>query len=183
MSINGWINHLLAEGRLHLVEPTFPSDEAGRTLLVSQEIRTLIEGPWTAKIWEARCMKLRADLENFASGGEITICTQPFTARTEDLALLDPIQDGVWDMRSRSQPGLRLLGQFIDRDKFVALIPATRSVSSPYLARGPLGDKESGEWRTAIRDCTTYFRALFQSLQAVRGGNVRDVLSGNYNPD
>lgn len=183
MSINDWIEHLIDERRLYLVEPVFESDEADRTLLVSPEIWRLIEGPWPEEKWKARCLGLRANLENFARGGEIRVCVVPFKAGKADLGLLDPIQNGVWDIRSRNpNPGLRLLGQFADRDTFVALIPATRSVSSPHLTRGPLNAKDSPEWRDAIRDCTMLFRSLFQSNMPVRGDNIRDILSGGYNP-
>jgi hypothetical protein len=183
MSINGWINHLIDEERLHLLKPVFESDEAGRTLLVSPEIWRLIEGPWATEAWGARCSKLRADLESFASGAEIHTCTTPFKARDADLGLLAPVEDGVWDIRSRNpRPGLRLIGQFIERDTFVALIPASRSKATEHLAHGPLNDRDSPEWRAAIRVCTVLFRSLFHPYVPIGGDDIRDVLSSSYNP-
>lgn len=181
MSIGGWIQHLVGEGRLHLIEAVFKSDDTARTLLVSPEIWGLIEGPWPSGAWRTRCFRLRADLESFASGGEISICVEPFRARDEDLALLAKPEHGVWDYRSREpRPGLRLLGQFVGRDTFVALIPATRSIRDEFIPRGPLGDKDSREWRRAIRDCRSQFRSLFSPYKPITGGNLSDLLSGGY---
>lgn len=185
MSISGWVDHLIDEGRLCLLEPVFQSDEAKRTLLISPEIEGLIEGPWPTKAWEVRAQRLRADLENFAAGGEISVCAQPYGATVEDLGLLGPPEDGVWDWRSREpNPGLRLLGQFLDRDTLVLLVPAMRSKPCEppeFIPRGPLGDADSAEWRAAIEETVGRFRTLFQPHVAIAGDNVQHVLSGGYN--
>jgi hypothetical protein len=184
MSIDSLINRRIDEGRLFLVEPVFDSDEADRTLLIAPEINHLIEGPWPNEKWEVRGNRLRADLENFASGGRLSVCVEPFEATKEDLGLLDPPDHGVWDLRSREpQPGLRLLGQFVAKDTFVALVPAMRSVRSDppdFVYRGPLGDRNSREWRLAVRDTEILFRSLFLPFNAVMGDDIRDVLSGSY---
>ena len=184
MSIDARIKQLLDDERLYLVQSVFDSDEAARTILISPEVHRLIEGPWPTPAWETRGNKLRADLESFASGAEISVCVTPFEAREEDLALLDPPDDGVWDWRSREPaPGLRLLGHFIRRDTFVLLIPAMRSVASippDFVPRGPLENQGSIAWRHAIRDTRAAFRSLFLPFQPIPGDNLQDVLSSGY---
>jgi hypothetical protein len=186
MSIGGWISHLIDEHRLYLIEAVFRGDNADRTLLISPEIHSLIEGPWPNEAWKARAAALRADLESFAAGGEISVCVEPRRAREEDLALLGPIEAGVWDWRSRKpSPGLRLVGQFVGKDTLVLLTPAMRSAKcnpSGFIRHGPLGDADSLQWRAIIAETTSLFRALFHPHAAVTGANLQDVLSSGYNP-
>lgn len=184
MSISGWIARLIKEDRLFLLEPVFGSVAAKRSLLVSSEIQRLINGPWPTKRWEERGARLRADLESFASDGEISVCTDPHLASVEDLGLLAPAEAGIWDWRSRDpKPGLRLLGQFVEKDCLALLIPAMRSsVCDPpdFVPRGPLNDAASDAWREAIADTSKLFRALFHPYIPVPGGDIRNVLSGGY---
>jgi hypothetical protein len=179
MSIESWINELVDVRReLHPIQPGFDSDPVARTMLVSPEVWRLIEGPWPDAACERRCSALRADLENFVVGQEITVSVTPFAAGAADLGLLHPPAAGVWDFRSRHpKPGLRILGQFAAKDTFVALIPATRSVAHPFFSRGPLGVGSSREWRDAIESCKALFRNLFTAFPAIGGDNIHDLLS------
>lgn len=181
MSIDGWIKQLVDGKRLYLIESPFMSDHHSRTLLVSKEIHDLVNPPWPNTRAEVRFSKLRADLENFACGGEMSVCTEPFQGREEDLAVLDPKEDGVWDLRSRNpSPGLRIIGQFADRDVFFGAVLATRSKPESGL-RGPLGAKDSEQWKSAISDCRKTFNGLFNpAFSAVAGGRIEDVLSERY---
>lgn len=180
MSIDDWIERLICDKRLFLVEPPFMSDTCARTLLVSPTIHAIVQGPWDHARDEVRYSKLRADLENFSSGGELSVCAEPFEATDEDLAILDPRADGVWDFRSRNpSPGLRLIGQFAKLDTFVALVLAPRSKPVDGLPP-PLGDRNSREWKRAISDCRKAFGSLFNPFEAIQGGNVEDVLSERY---
>ncbi len=181
MSIDGWVKRLVDDKRLYLIESPFMSDRQARTLLVTPLIQALVNGPWVDARAEVRFSKLRADLENFASGAEIAVCEEPFRARDEDLAALDPREAGVWDLRSRHpRPGLRIIGQFADRDVFVGVVAAARSAPVQGL-RGPLGERGSKEWKSAISDSRKAFNSLFNpAFKALAGGRVEDVLSERY---
>jgi hypothetical protein len=181
MSIDDWIADLIAEKRLHLVEPPFEGDPVERTLLVSPEIWSLINGPWFGAEAEKRCNRLRADLEAFVMGGSTAVCPIPYEAEEAFLGFLDSPTCSVWDIRAREPtPGIRLLGQFVEYNKFVALVPASRSVNVPYIARGPLGYGRSKEWKDAIRDTEHLFRSLFGPNDPVKGDAVHAILKQPY---
>jgi hypothetical protein len=184
MSIDDWLERRCGDGRLFEVRPTFDGDEFLRQLWVSPEIWNLINGPWTTREQETRCAALRADVEAFISGAVVTICSRPYEARDAFLGYLNSESGGVWDLRSRDpRPGIRLLGQFVGRNKFVALIPASRSRKIPYIQRGPLNDGDSPEWREAIKECEGLFRRLFYPMEAIKGGVIGDVLNEPYNQE
>lgn len=181
MSIQEWIDGLLEDERLCLLEPTIPSDPVERVMLVSPEVWGVINGPWPKVKWERRCSALRADLEAFIRGDEISLSLTPYKADTAYMGLLDPPADGVWDIRSRDPaPGIRVLGQFAKRDLFVALVPAARSVEVEFLTRGPLGEGQSDEWAAAIKECRAAFRKLFYPLLPLRGDNPSEYVSQKY---
>jgi hypothetical protein len=50
------------------------SDPVRRTLLISSEIKAVLDGPWPSKSAERRCGELRADLEAFVKGERISAC-------------------------------------------------------------------------------------------------------------
>ena len=178
MSIEDWINGLLVEERLFCVEPPFRGDPVERRVLVSPEIWALIEGPWNTADAERRCSKLRADLEAIVTGQSVSVCLEPRKARDETLAYLDSPTNSVWDIRARDpSPAIRLLGQFPCLNALVALIPASRSVHVPYVARGPLGEYGSREWRDAISDCEHLFRSLFGPNEPMRGADIHAILA------
>jgi len=184
MSIREWIRGLIddADKRLYVVNPPFPSEPALRTLLVSPEIHTLITGQqWPNADWTRRCNALRADLESFVVGNYIGVSLTPREAGSAYMGLLAPEADGTWDIRSRDpSPGIRLLGRFAERDTFIALIPASRSVHSELMVRGPLGAFGSEEWNAAIKECNAEWRKLFPTYGPITGGNAGDFLSAKY---
>jgi hypothetical protein len=151
---------------------------------VAPEIWRLINGPWSRSGEEVRCSKLRANLESFVMGEAITVCTRPYEADEAFLGFLDSPSQSVWDIRSREpNPGIRLLGHFIGRNQFVALIAASRSKVIPYIPRGPLGDRDSEEWRRAISDCEGEFRRLFSPFEPLKGDQIHDLLGEPYHSE
>lgn len=183
MSIEEWINHLVADGRLFPLRPVFKGDSIRRPMFMSEEVRNLIEGPWTTAAAATRCGQLRADLEAFVVGAELSICLRPYHARDAQMGLLSPIEDGVWDVRSQNpKPGIRVLGRFGRRDWFLALIPACRSRKVDYIARGPLDDGNSQAWDDAISDTRRLWQHLCPVYPAVGGDDAREYFSDRYNP-
>ena len=181
MSIDNWITELERCGELHALQPVLPGDPVVRRIWLSAEVQALIEGPWPNAKWEIRCGKLRADLEAFVIGHEIGVCLTPYQAGTAYMALLSPVKDGIWDIRSRDpQPGLRILGAFAMQDGFVALVPASRSVGTDLPIRGPLGDRNSAAWKAAVRDCKAKWRRLFPMFQRIGGDNIHDYLDDKF---
>lgn len=179
MSIHDWINQAVGDKRLHWVDPVFRSDSVQRRMLVTTEIASLIDAPPAR--FASRCAKLRADIESFVTGDEITVCLEPFEARKAYMGLLSPPEDGVWDIRSRDpSPSLRLLGHFADCDLFVASVIASRSMPWPPVMRGPLGSRDSHEWAEAIRAANAEWRKHFGPFKQAYGGDIHDVLTCKY---
>jgi hypothetical protein len=181
MSIHDWINSAAGDAppRLHWVDPVFTSDPVVRRVLVTPEIWNLIDSPPSR--YQARCDRLRADIESFVTGDEIAVSLTPFQAGGAYMGLLAPPQDGVFEFRSRDHsPGLRLLGHFADRDLFVVTVIASRSVPWPPVMMGPLGSQNSPEWAAAINAANAAWRRLFGPFKQAYGGDIRDVLSGKY---
>ncbi len=101
------------EGRLILFEPCDPGACIKRPIYLSVEVQALVDGPWKKQDDERRSGALRAELENFSSGGMIGIAREPYNAKTALLAQLDSPRDEVWEIRSRSpKPSLRIFGRF-----------------------------------------------------------------------
>lgn len=181
MSTRGWIGELVRHGRLVSMEPVFSGDPIARQMFLSPEVSALIEGPWPSAKAEKRCGHLRADLESFVLGREVGVCNRPFEARTATMGLLSPVTNGVWDIRSQEpRPGIRVLGFFAERDVFVALVPASRSIVTDFIPRGPLGDRDSREWRSIIREARLQWKALFPNHNPIGGSDIDEYLSGKY---
>lgn len=176
-----WIKTLLSNGRLFELEPSFEGDPIKRRMLLSDEVWGLLSGPWGSKTEERRCQALRADLEAFVKGEELSVSVTPRKAGDHLLGLLDPPRDGVWDIRSQDpRPGLRVVGRFAAKDVFVGLIPASRSVAVPYITRGPMGDYGSPQWKEIIRQAKADWRRLFPMFPPVSGVNVSELLSEKF---
>jgi hypothetical protein len=181
MSIKDWIDAMVQSERLRPLVPVLESDPVSREMYLSPEVFALIEGPWSSTDAEKRCNELRSDLDAFVAGQTRTICVKPFQARNEQLAILHPVDDGVWDIRSQKpSPGIRVLGMFAQRDVFLALIPATRSIKVDYIDRGPLGEKCDPAWAEIISETKDLWRRTMSPYSPITGDNPDDYFSEGY---
>jgi hypothetical protein len=180
MSIRDEINARLNEmpPRLFTLERSLPSDPVSRSMFLSEEIKNLLDGPWARDDRRYRAGRLRADLEEFIKGEEITLCFEPFAAKTAYMGRLCPIVDSVWDIRSRDpSPALRVVGFFAEMDAFVALRWAPRSRRPGWTDKPPLGDRDSSEWRDIIVQCKTDWKNLFHTYLPVTGECINAYVS------
>lgn len=181
MSMQDAIRGRVEGGEIVEIAPTFPGDPHHRSLYVSPEIWTLANGPWESEKTSRKCARLIADLSAFVAGDQISVCNRPFQAKDAFLGLLSPVSEGVWDIRLRDpDPGIRLIGKFALKDVFIALLPASRSVSVSWVGRGPLGSADSMEWAKIIRECKADFRRLFGVWPSLTGDTISDHLSANF---
>jgi len=147
-------------------------------MLLSEEVKAFLNGPWTHQDLQYRAGRLRADLEEFIKGEEITLCFTPFAAKSAYMGRLCPVQDSVWDIRSRDpSPALRVVGMFAATDLFVALRWGPRSRRIRGTTKPPLGSRDSREWRDIIIQCKTDWRNLFHSYLPVSGDRANDYIS------
>lgn len=180
MSIRDEINARMGEGppRLFRLERSLKSDPESRSMFLSQELKELLDGPWDNQELRYRAGRLRADLEEFVKGSEIAVCMEPFVAKTAFMGRLKPVEDSVWDIRSRDpSPALRVVGLFAETDTFVALRWAPRSKRAKWTNKLPLGPKDSREWRDIILQCKTDWTNLFRPYPPVQGDAVHAYIS------
>jgi hypothetical protein len=174
MSIRDEINSRVSEGRLFQLRPLIESDEVKRSMFVSEKLFSKLhpeaDGP---NSFDARNALLRADLERFINGSEITVARNPFKKSKKCyLAPVDPTRLGIWDIRSVDpRPGLRVLGCFSEKDVFVALEMETRE---------SLGGPNDKAWRDFIERCSAHWRRLFGTYLPFFGGETSDYFSENF---
>ena len=171
MSIRDEINHRIREGRLFHLPHAIPSAPTGRTMFVSQEIVPLAFGPWVGRTAH-RFAQLRAHLDAFTENRLISVAVDPYDkANSAYLAPIDPISDGVWDIRSIDpSPAIRVLGCFAEIDVFVSLI---------WSYRKDLGGPGSKEWRDFRERAKASWRNLFPTYRPLIAGTPNEYISQN----
>jgi len=148
MSIDILIDHYLTNGTLFRLHPWLPSTRLTRMICLAPSVNEYVLSD------EYRAGRLHQDLDLFIAGDIITVSMIPRKAGVAYMALLDPTEDAIWDMRSRDpSPGLRILGAFARKDYFIGLVLRTR--------RQLVNDKH---WDKAIAECHREWRARFHAL-------------------
>lgn len=172
MSIRSEIFELGIRGRLRRLDPAVPGRPLMRTMLLSEDVVSLMFDADRRTDDPVRMASLRRDLDMFVEGSTITVATQPYKAGTAYLARLDPADDEIWEIRSRHpKPGFRIFGRFAEQDTFIAL---------NWSRRDRLGGPKSREWKDAIRLCKTRWSQLFPTQPPFRSSRIDDYLSRNY---
>jgi hypothetical protein len=147
-------------------------------MFLSEEIMGVLAGPWEHEALRYRGGRLRGDLEEFVKGEELAVCLEPFVAKAAYMGRLAPVEDGVWDIRSRDpKPALRVIGFFAELDVFIALRWAPRSKLIKGASRPPLGARDSREWRDVVVQCKTDWTNLFHAYRPVTGECINDYIS------
>ena len=176
MSIADQIQALVRGGRLHHIEPVDPSLEVKRVMVVSNDIQTLLDGPWSSDWLERRAGSLRADLEMFVRGQVLSVSVTPYKHVRAYMGLLDPPEKGFWEIRSRDpNPSLRVFGHFADVNLFVALVWHPRSVEVD--GRAPLGGARELSWEFAKLECEEAWQDLFPNHRPRIREKVSDLIS------
>lgn len=175
MSIRIEWQKFVAERVLHRVEP-FPGDPCKRTVLVSNEIWDLLNGPWEAE-QGIRCALLSSTLQQIATGATLVVEMDPRKARKANMGRLAPVEAGVWDIRCRGKPGIRVFCFFLEMDVLVAFFCSPRSVPISWLDRLPLGVGNSVEWRRAIAESKREWAKLFPAHNPLVGDDLNAYLS------
>ena len=171
MNIRDWIKYCCARGTLFPVEPLIQSDSIERGLYVSGDIYKMLQPPWESMKQEEEWGYARNIMDTFVSGGIVSIPKEGRrkNAPYHQMALLSPQEKGVWDIRAtKPKPGIRVVGQFAEKDLFIALVWQHRTV---------LGGYNSKEWKNVILGCQTKWRNIFPSYAPYTGGDYNDYLS------
>ena len=180
-SIRAAIRRHVRAGRLHALEMTDASDPVERVLVYTDQIKTLLEGPWAQTSCANRAARLRADLEAFVRGEPVSVCLRPYEAGAAFLGRLAEPEEEVWDVRAREpNPALRLFGRFAAPDHFVAF--DWRPRSKPWNGREPLHDRHDPEWDAEKAKCLAQWERLFPKHDPVHGGTVYEYVTSNALP-
>lgn len=172
MSIDAIIKEAVDSEKLHIFGG-LDSDEARRTLLLHPQIVTDMEAVLDQN---KRLGRLISDFDNFCIGNEITISLTPYEHRDAYMGLLDPEEDGFFDIRSRDpNPGIRVFGRFVKPDTFVALEWWPRSVDMG--GKKKLGERNSQEYHFALIEAGQRWDATLPNVRPVTGGQVSDFLT------
>ncbi len=179
MSIRKDWTELVADGQLVKLGFAIPGPPEGRTVLMTSEVAGLIDGPWDDTVMGDRCARLRANLETFLSGSRMTVCWEPFKGKDHhQLGRLNPITDGVWDLRSVDpSPGLRLFFCLAEKDVMIAFLCSPRSIPVSWLRRLPLGPRTSKQWKQAQSECKRQWKYLFPAHTPLVSDNPDDCIS------
>lgn len=177
ISIRAAMRAAIDKGQLWPLNPTFDSDPVKRTILINQDIAVLLENP------ERRMQRLRADLETFVKGEEVTLSMVPYKHKTAYMGLLSPESEGIWEIRSRDpSPAIRVLGSFALTDVFVALAWRLRSRRDHrWPAQRPLGDRHSLEYQFTQISVLERWSAVFPEHKPITGSDPSELLSDKYN--
>lgn len=153
MSKSDDLQRALASGRLRTLPMRSQSDAELRVVLLSEEVSSLVLGPYLTDAHAIRANMLRSDLESFVKGSVVSMSLTPKKAKTANFGLLKPISAATFDFRSREpSPSIRILGHFLEADKFVALTWRPKRVQVNWSNRIPLGDDER-LWAIAMHEC------------------------------
>jgi putative component of toxin-antitoxin plasmid stabilization module len=175
MSIREEWRKLVASGFLSKLDP-FPGDPHARTVLMTREIQELTEGPWEGEQGK-RCARLLATLQNIVAGRKLVVNLDPYSAREANMGRLDPVTDGIWDIRCRDKPGLRVFCAFLEKDVLAVFICSPRSAEVPWLHRVPLGIGESVAWEHAIKETKREWAKLLPAEVPVTGDDLNEYLT------
>jgi hypothetical protein len=140
-------------------------------MYVSAEVLDAVAGPFAKTRDGKRLFEFRQTLDAFVEGGEFSIAEDPYVKPSDAmLARVDPVDAEIWDIRSIvPKPGIRALGGFVCRDKFIVLT---------WDWRENLDDR--GTWSAEIERCIAAWRDLFGSMGPLKGASLDDYLTNFY---
>jgi hypothetical protein len=169
MSIDPILEELLSRGRLIRLPSLFTGDDTARTMLVSPDVLAAVSPPFPDTEEGRRRAEFRQWLDSFSEAGEFSVSEDPNRKPPDAmLARVAPVGEQFWSMRvtePEDTAGIRGLGAFLGKDKFVCL-------TWDYREHIPVFDDEVDAVRSA-------WRGLF-GLQPPFSGETLDDYLTNY---
>jgi hypothetical protein len=166
MSIHDLINDAVNRGRLFYLPPKYSIYAVKRSIFITQEIKDLLEGYEADHQWKIRGEELRADLDKFTCGRPIVATFAPKRERSVLWKRLLKSSEEIWEVRSHSEPALRVFGRFAEKDSFIAVTWALRE----HL-------DEDSEWNRCKQIVKCEWRNLFFANEPFSGDHPNDYIS------
>jgi hypothetical protein len=169
MSICTILAEQVRQRKLTELPSLFTGDDTARAMFASRDVLVAVSPPFPDTEQGQRLGEFRAWLDSFVEGGEISVAENPNEKPPDAmLARVAPVEDEFWSIRvtePEDTAGIRALGGFAGKDKFVCLI-------WDYREGIPVFDEEVEAARVAWRD-------LFGSQRPFRGESPDEYLT-NY---
>jgi hypothetical protein len=146
-----------------------PEGETPRKLYLSEEVADGLFTQATEDQDGIRRARAQAVLEDFVDGGFLTVAEDPFDKdRKAIMARVDPVNLEIFDFRCLDpEPGIRVLGCFVDIDEFVALTWDYR-------------EEFDGRWPEQVKRCSESWKEIFGSALPHKGAQLDAYLSYNF---
>jgi hypothetical protein len=177
MSIRLEWQRLVGDGEYLWSLAPFSGDPAIRTVLLCEEMNELFAREMEEGKEANRRSRLLATLHHIVAGKRVVVCMDPYEAREAHMGRLDDLKDGVWDIRCRGKPGLRVFCQFLEKDVLLTATCRPRSKIVNWLGWFPLGERNSKEWKRGIAAIKREWQRLFPTYEPLIGDNLDDYLS------
>jgi hypothetical protein len=139
-----------------------------REIYASEEVMMAVADPFGGDGEAAdHLSEFRQTMDAFLEGGEFSVSEDPYNKPSDAmLARVDPVEDEIWDIRSITpHPGIRCLGAFHSKDRFIALT---------WDYRVNIVD-----WKAEIQSCKDLWRDIFGAVKPLSASKVDDYLC-NY---
>jgi hypothetical protein len=169
MSIDRILAELVAQGRLISLPSLFTGTDTARLLYVAPAVFAAVSPPFADNETGRRLAEFRASLDGFLEGGEISVAEDPRRKPPDAmLARVAPVEEefGLRVTEPEETSGIRALGAFVAKDKFVCLTWEYRE--------GILIFDDEVEWVQAA------WRDLFGSRRPVKGESLDDYLTNSW---
>jgi hypothetical protein len=174
MSIREEWKRLVDEGELFRLAP-LDGDQNARTVLLTVEMRELLEREMEEGEEADRRSRLLATLQNIVAGRRLVVCLEPYSAQKANIGRIGPIEASVFDVRCQTKPAVRVFCRFLETDVLFAVTSRPRSVRMGWLGWHPL--LQSKHWKEGIRSTIREWAKFFPTHEPVKGDNLGDYLS------
>jgi hypothetical protein len=156
--------------KLFCLPSLFLGEDAPRSIFVSADVFSIVEGPWAETSDGRRHANLRSLFDGFTDGDRFTMADDPFKKPSHSMiARVAPIESEVFDFRCLDpNPGIRAFGRFAEQDIFVALT---------WNYRENISGRE--DWSAEVESCITLWQELFDNLPPHKGRTVNDYITYN----
>lgn len=171
MSIQLILQALLKANELYELPSLYTGTETARTMIVTPDVLAAVSFPLPDTEEGRRLGEFRYWLDGFSELSQISVAEDPFKKPQDTmLARVGPVEAEFWSIRitaPEDTPGIRCLGAFAEKDKFIALM---------WDCRELIGNNFSEE----VEAAQAMWRDLFGIEPPLSGDTLDDYLTNYY---
>lgn len=171
MSIQLILQAQLSANQLYELPSLFTGTETARTMIVTPDVLAAVRFPFPDTEEGRRLGAFRYWLDCFSECSQISVAEDPFRKPQDTmLARVGPVEDEFWSIRvtePEKTDGIRCLGAFAERDKFIALTWEYREI---------INNKFSKE----VEAAQAMWQGMFGKEPPFSGDTLDDYLTNYY---